>query len=1458
MLINCSFASQSGKFIVRYFILKNMNKIENSDNKTEAVIGLDLGTVKLAWIITDIKGKVIEKGNLRHNGNPENILNLFKEFKKKFDDKYTFLEIAATGAMANLLASPIKIIPEQAAQENASKLLYESTNSFNILRLGGNGFSILTYENNKFSYYVNDKCSSGTGTAIERLCQGRFNLSVADACALASKAKNPPKIAARCSVFIKSEITHLANQGAPKEEILASYFNSIASNIWGLAKRKRVPGKFIIIGGVSKNEQIINRLKKLINDDNISLGNNAANCDIEVSSENENFEALGAVQIALELAKMNTYKEIDLERIVSSRKSEIFVLEPLHSYAHKVKKYEQSELSEKINLDNAKVILGLDLGSTGSKLALLDKDTQKIIYDDYLPTKGNPIGAAQELIKKIPEKFFKKIISVGVTGSGRYTAATLLQAAFPELSERVIVKTEIIAHARSACNFDPDKGKSLSVIEIGGQDAKYTLIRNGEIEDSIMNMACAAGTGSFLEEQSILYNIRNLEEFGKLAYSAERPANLGQHCTVFVAELANKALQEKFGMDDIFAGFYYSVVYNYVNRVMGKRIFGEKIFLQGKPASHLALSCAFAAVTEKDIIVPPNPGAMGAIGIAICALEEIKRLNLEDKFSPLEKFLEVKIKNKSEFQCENPKCGNLCRINSTLIEVDGEERRVLSGGMCPKYEQSKHHKLPLEAPNPFKERERLVKSLITEPASNSHKDDVRKKIVGIPVGLGLVRYLPFIAVFFRELGLNVKIIETDKDTIEKGDGLCSSYDTCAPIKIMHGLFDYDIDFYFCPKITALPLIKSEAGSCTCPLVQGVSDLIKLAVKDDKVKFLKPILDLSKGLDDANVRKRFDEIADNTETKFLAENAFNKALKTQKKFESSLLEIGNNALEYAAKNEIPVILVCGRLYTIHNSILNSEIPQGIQESGAIALPVDCYPVKGHISSLEIMYWGEGQRNLRAILDSFERNHIFPVWISNYICGPDSFLEHFFKNLCQEGYPHMNLETDGHSGTAGFVTRIEAFLYTCRLHMKSDPQNHQPNISYYHFFYKGTKSPDLKKKNVKLIIPPMGDGNEFLAAVYRSYGINAIALSSVDRETFMLGRKDCSGKECLPFLCLWGGIKKFLLKYNYEQNSNLVFFVPTTNGPCRFCMYHIRIKQLVDELMKNEKKNMKIEFYSPSTEGAYEIGLGNLFQVKLWVALITPDFLKDMLHYTRPIAKNPQESLGVYNFYKKEIISALEKENSNFGVLKLWGVSSLLEDAAKAFNNLKLDQAKKNRVLNIAMSGEIYVREEIFANDDLVNKLEAYGMRIKLAPYREWINYVSFCERINNRSKINFELWVQKFFEKKLYKICADILGWKDDHKIEEVMQTGYPYLGDAPQGEAILTIGAPILMHKKKEIKGTVIIGPYGCMPTKIAEAQLNRNNDVSFLPIFVDGEPIDENKLANFAWQIGGINFLQE
>ena len=424
---------------------------------------------------------------------------------------------------------------------------------------------------------------------------GRFGLSVEEADAAIRGESATIPITARCSVFAKSEMPHFGNQGRPADALFRGYFGSIARYVAAMLARARVDGPVYAVGGCARIRTLVDALSE------------AVGADVRVPESFLFLEAIGAALLAAEQCHGEPLGRLpeDPATLFSRTSPRFTVLRPASEWQERVRCLEAPPVQSAA--ERAPSVLGLDLGSTGSKAVLTSLDSGEIVLDLYDRTQGNPVDAVQRLVRAVLERTTPDIRAIALTGSGREAAATVVRAAFPELADRIVTLNEIVAHATAAIRCDEHGGESMSVVEIGGQDAKFIQIEGGRIVESDMNKACSAGTGSFLEEQSLFYGETDIGEFTRLAMTATRPPDLGQMCTVFVSDAAAEAHNEGFSVPDLFAGFQYSVIHNYINRVMGQRTFGQRIFFQGKPASGVSLAWTLAAVTGREVVVPPNP-----------------------------------------------------------------------------------------------------------------------------------------------------------------------------------------------------------------------------------------------------------------------------------------------------------------------------------------------------------------------------------------------------------------------------------------------------------------------------------------------------------------------------------------------------------------------------------------------------------------------------------------------------------------------------------------------------------------------------------------------------------------------------------------------------------------------------------------------------------------------------------
>jgi predicted CoA-substrate-specific enzyme activase len=313
------------------------------------------------------------------------------------------------------------------------------------------------------------------------------------------------------------------------------------------------------------------------------------------------------------------------------------------------------------------VYLGLDVGSLSTNVVLIDKDNN-VVARRYLPTASRPLEAIRKGLSEIYDEVgeYVEVKGVGTTGSGRYLTGDFVGAD--------TIQNEITAQATASIAYDPTVD---TIFEIGGQDSKFISIDNGVVVDFEMNKVCAAGTGSFLEEQSEKLAI-DIRDFGDIALEAGSPAKLGDRCTVFMESDLNAHQQRGVEKKNLISGLAYSIVYNYIQKVVGKKRIGSRIFFQGGVTNNKSVIAAFEQVTGKPIIVPPHFDVTGAIGAAIIARDKIG-----DKKTRFKGFdISERSYSLDKFTCKS--CTNQCEIRR--VRIEGENKPLFYGGRCEKYE----------------------------------------------------------------------------------------------------------------------------------------------------------------------------------------------------------------------------------------------------------------------------------------------------------------------------------------------------------------------------------------------------------------------------------------------------------------------------------------------------------------------------------------------------------------------------------------------------------------------------------------------------------------------------------------------------------------------------------------------------------------------------------------------------
>ncbi len=1419
-------------------VAKESDMAGSTTEPGERYLGVDVGaeTLKLVELgRADGQWRVLRRCRMEHGKEPQALLlNLYKEW-----DGDALAGAALTGRLGRQFS--LMRVPLQQAQSRAFRFLYPGT-AGTVVSVGSHGFSVLEVRaNGREVFRENSRCSQGTGNFLRQLTE-RFQLTVEEASVLCADVEHAAALSGRCPVILKTDMTHLANKGENRAEILAGLFDAVCENVLNLVKPGISPAPVVLVGGVSQSPRVRRTFKERLAKHDCAL--------VLPEEDGLYWEALGAALLAAEMA----LPAVQADELLAEHESKALERTPaLVTYLRQVKRMPAVPWEER-NGKARNLILGLDIGSTGAKAVALDAETDATVWEAYRQTRGAPVEAAQALWREFLESPMgsEPVRGASVTGSGREIVGSLLTNCYG--AQAVYIQNEIAAHAEGACHYDR---RVDTIFEIGGQDAKYIRLEDGRVIDCAMNEACSAGTGSFIEEQGRKFaGVEHVTQLGASALKAPEGISLGQHCSVFMAGIIDEAVAEGLPQDTIIAGLYDSIIQNYLNRVKGSRSVGQVIFCQGMPFAADALAAAVARQTGSEVIIPPNPGTVGALGIALLAKADGTWRAVE----PLEmqRFLDAKVEERSTFICQaTVGCGapgNRCRIDRLRTRVAGKAGMFTWGGACALHEKAtRRKKLPDHAPQPFQERELLIADLMARLGASRGG---RK--VALSDEFMLKELFPFFATYLHELGCDLTLVAgTDPATLKRGIQ-ATNVSFCAPMQLFHGvaaqLRETDAELVFAPILRSTLRVADEPNARVCPVVQSAPYLLRLDLEGKgTAKWLAPEIEMGEqGMDSPEFHASCARIAEALGAeKGARERAYERAVEEQEMFFQRCGEIGERALTYCREKEITPVVVLGRPYTIYNPILNSNVPAILREQGAIAIPAECYPLRDEAPVLSRVYWAYAQRLLRTAHEVRRTPGVYSVYCSNYSCGPDSFNLHFFSYI-MEGKPFAIIETDGHVGDAGTKTRIEAFLH-CVMQDRAARSSQRMPQDLPALEKRVCDFTTVDKKKETVLVPWMGASSYVAAACLRAAGFPAEALAIPDRHALRLGRRHTSGKECVPVSLTLG---RLLEKLRDEPTKRFAYMMPRTNGPCRMGMYHLLQKIVVERLGAGER----CRFVSPN-ESDYFAGLPAGFTTLFLAGIVGQDLLHDALLQVRPTELQRGAAAAIYERRAAELYQLLEAQThaiaSRAEALaqvvsgRMFGIRDFLGTAAREFAAAQ----GEGDLPVVQLVGEVYVRNDAFANDGIIDKLEARGMRVSCAELNEWFAYADRCSK-KGQPQTALDRAID-FLKERIREVewhaMAEFLPVPRPVPVPEIETAAADYIEGDVGGETVLTLGRPLMDWRRHTIEAVVNVGPLECMPTRIAESQFFHAAEREGLPALTltfNGDPMTEDALDNFAFEV--------
>jgi len=1371
------------------------------------VLGICLGasTISLAEVHhTSGQSSVVSHAACPHEGNPQKAL---RDTLSSYDLK-DFDRIAATGRKFRQLLNITSIAEPEAVEYAFRHVQPPGISCPAVVSAGGETFMV--YVMNRAGQISNvrtgNKCASGTGEFFLQQLR-RMDVTLEDAAGFAATEK-PHAVSGRCSVFCKSDCTHATNKGIPKAQVTAGLCRMMAEKILELLKK--IPRRHIMItGGTARNSMMVDYLRREIE-------------ELIVPEEAPYFEALGAALWACEHETM----PVNIQHLVKDTKATFAALPALAGFQRQV----DFKTIRRVRVEPDDVcILGLDVGSTTTKAVLIRKKDDALLADVYLRTGGDPVGAARNCYRSILEQIARNvqpsaitIEGLGVCGSGRQIAG--LHA----MTDGVL--NEIIAHATAALHFDPDVD---TIFEIGGQDAKYTYLVNGVASDYAMNEACSAGTGSFLEESALETLGVPMKDIAEGALLGTRPPNFNDQCSAFISSDMKNAIAEGATREDILAGLVYSVCMNYANRVKGNRPVGKKIFMQGGVCYNRAVPLAMASITGQAIVVPPEPGLMGAYGAALSVKMKIDQGLLAPRTFDLATLIEREVRYGKSFTCKDAQenCDRRCEI--AVIDMEG--KKYPFGGACNKYYNLQHGlQYDSETLDGVARRQKLIFDVYAGKQTEEKSASGR---IGFNRSFLTNTFYPLYSTFFAALGYEPVL----PDTLSRAGIDEKNAGFCYPGELAHGFFAALLDdqnplnYIFLPHLKTLPNDGSARDSQTCPFVQGEPFYLqstfrqKIDARREKgLKILAPLIDLDTGLE-AMEQPLCTLARDMGIGKSRARQAFRAALQAQRTCNDVMGAAGQKTLDDLNRNpDATAVVIFGRPYSGLVSEANKGIPRMLASRGCKVIPLDFLPVDDEPGKKH-MYWGTGQLIMKAASVVRKHPRLFGIYITNFSCGPDSFLLTYFRDIMGEK-PSLTLELDSHTAGAGLETRIEAFLDIVASYRQL--QQHKrvtPGLDHFQSAqtaFDGTiatvstsdgKTLPLTDPRITVLFPSMGEtAAQMLAAVFTSQGLRTFVHPAADERILKIGRAHTSCKECLPLILTTGTL------LNYVQNIRkpgeiVAYFMPTGAGPCRFGQYAVFMEDLIRRL-----KIPDVAILSISSDNSYA-GLDGFFRLRTWWATVISDVLEDIRSLLLVTADHPDQAMRIFEEESRHLVETLQQ--TRFRIL--------LTQLEKSLARLKAIPGvgrPRPAIPVIALVGEIFVRRDNLSRQQLTEKLAKRGFAVICSPVGEWILYTNYLVK-NNIVRHHFSgfdrikfLLVEQYvalYTRKLQTVMgASGLVLSHPVEVDDIIRHAAPFMSPHLTGEAVLTIGSAI-----REIGatacGVISIGPFGCMPSRLAESVLN-------------------------------------
>ena len=1361
-------------------------------------VGLDVGSTTVKIVVIDSNKKEIYSDYTRHFSDTKNtVCKVLESLPEKFPDSKFTIALTGSGAMSAATFLGLPFIQEVVACKRAVEKFIPQTDV--VIELGGEDAKII-YFDQSIEQRMNGTCAGGTGAFLDQMA----SLLDTDTAGLNELAKDYTTIypiASRCGVFAKTDVQPLINEGAEKSDIAASIFQAVVNQtISGLACGRPIRGTVAFLGGP------LNYLPELRKRFIETLHLKPE--EIVVPEEAHLLVAKGACLDAID----NTPISIDelkqkIQNLRNSQDNTTHPIDPLFNSMDEYEKFKERHEKAKVprkDLDSFEgdCFIGIDAGSTTTKLVLTDNE-DNLLYSLYANNEGNPLKSVMKMLKELysvlPPK--AKIRFSGVTGYGEKLIQTALNVDLNEI--------ETIAHYTAAKKFQPNV---TSIVDIGGQDMKYIRLKNGAIDNIMLNEACSSGCGSFIETFAKSLNL-SIEKFVEEAIVSKRPVDLGSRCTVFMNSKIKQAQKEGYSVGDISAGLSYSVIKNAIQKVMKVRdvnTLGDHIVVQGGTFYNDAVLRAFEKIVGKNVVRPDISGLMGAYGVAILARQQYEsNLDMEyystiTKNDDLDK-LEIKV---SHARCN--RCENHCLLT---INTFSNGHKHISGNRCEKGAGIVTGNS--ELPNLIKyKQERLFNY---KPLDEK---DAPRGTIGIPRVLNMYEDYPFWFTFFTSLGFRVIISEkSNRKTYEKGMESMPSESVCYPAKLSHGhiisLIQSGIKTIFYP---CMPYSRKEYEKAdnhyNCPIVISYSEVLKNNVEELKnpdIKFLNPFLPF----DAKNLTKRILELDEFKEYNFNKKELMEAAKKAEEEyqhFKNDIYEKGKEAVEYIDKHNLKGIVLAGRPYHSDPEI-NHGIDTLITSLGLCVFTEDSVANQVEVKRpLRVVdQWVFHARLYAAAEFVGHHDNLELIQLNSFGCGVDAVTtDQVEEILSSYGKMYTLIKIDEVNNLGAVRIRIRSLLASMnkRLAAKNDEANDGNYGINKKIFTKEMK------KDYTILCPQMAPIHfELLETAMRTAGYNLVLLRDCTQKTVETGLKYVNNDACYPSILVTGQMIEALESGKYDPNKTALI-MSQTGGGCRATNYIGFIRKALKDAGYPNIPVISFNVVGMEKVPGFKLTIPLL--EKLLRGVLYGDLLQKMLTKNRAYEKNKGETQALFDKWMEKCKEILKTGNSK-------EFKQSIYDIVNDFEKIELDTSIEKPKVGIV--GEVLIKYHPFGNNFVADLLEKEGAEVVLPDFMGFIKFMATHKvtfnsllRTNpivakiSKAAISLIDILEKDSKEALEKSKKDYLPpcniWHLENTVKDILSIGNQ------TGEGWF-LTAEMIEYIEHGIPNIICVQPFACLPNHV-------------------------------------------